>query len=112
MSQEHEEFGYREFLEIWKQPERPDGLFVYPDTVVKGTIIAILQESVSVPADLKLVFHRNEGCPLLCPVEATWMVSDTGSLATALIGLVERQLAGQPVEPILVPFGFEKAPLE
>ena len=112
LSQGHEEFGYREFLEIWSQPERPDGLFVYPDTAVKGTITAILQKSVAVPEDLKLVFHRNEGVPILCPVEASWMVTDTGGVARALIDLVERQLAGQKVEPILVPFGFEKSSLE
>ena len=106
---EHEEFGYREFHEIWSQPERPDGLFVYPDTVVEGTIKAILQESVAVPEDLKLVFHRNAGCPLLCPLEASWMVTDTGGVAKSLIGLVERQLAGQAVEQIRVPFGYEKS---
>ena len=109
LNQEHEEFGYREFHEIWSQPERPDGLFVFPDTVVKGVITAILQESVAVPEDLKLVFHRNEGSPVLCPVEASWMIMDTGSVAKALIDLMERQLAGQEVEPIRVPFGFEKA---
>ena len=109
LNQEHEEFGYREFHEIWNQPERPDGVFVYPDTVVEGTIKAILQESVAVPGDLKLVFHRNEGTPVLCPVEASWVVTDTGSVASSLIGLVERQLAGQEVEPIHVPFGFEKS---
>ena len=109
LNQEHEEFGYREFHELWNQPERPDGLFVYPDTVVKGVITAILQESVAVPEDLKLVFHRNEDTPVLCPLEASWMVTDTGSLAKALIGLVERQLAGQEVEPIRIPFGFEKS---
>ena len=109
LNQEHEEFGYREFHEIWSQPERPDGLSVFPDTVVKGVITAILQKSVAVPEDLKLVFHRNEDTPVLCPLEASWMVTDTGSLATSLIGLVERQLAGQEVEPIRIPFGFEKS---
>jgi len=108
LNREHEEFGYREFHEIWNQPERPDGLFVYPDTVVEGTIKAILQKSVAVPEELKLVFHRNEGSPLICPMEASWMVADTGGVATSLIGLVERQLAGQEIEPIHVPFGYEK----
>ena len=111
LNQEHEEFGYREFHEIWSQPERPDGLFVFPDTVVKGVITAILQESVAVPEDLKLVFHRNEDSPVLCPLEASWVVTDTGSVASSLIGLVERQLTGQEVEPIHVPFGFEKSSL-
>ena len=30
-------------------------------------------------------------------------------ITMALIGLVERQIAGQPVEPIRVPFGFKKS---
>ena len=103
----HEAYGYREFLEIWKQKDRPEGLLVYPDTVVEGAIKAILQESVSVPKDLKLVFHRYES--MICPVEASWLVSDIGGVADALIGLLERQIAGEEVEPISLPFCFEKS---
>ncbi len=103
----HEAFGYREFHEIWKQKDRPEGLIVYPDTVVRGAVTAILRESVAVPEDLKLVFHRNES--MICPVEASWLVWDIGDVADALIGLLERQIAGQEVEPIRLPFCFEKA---
>ena len=108
-NREHEEFGYREFQSIWNQPQRPDGLFVYTDIVGKGVITSILQKSISVPKDLKLVFHKNEGTQIYCPLEASWLVTNPGDVADALISLLERQFSGQPVEPIFVPFGFEKA---
>ena len=106
---EHEEFGYRKFLEIWRQPERPDGLIIFPDTIAKGAITAILSEAVAVPKDLKLVFHRNEGRPVLCPLEASWLVTDVGKIAESLIGLLETQLSGLPAKSIIVPYGFERS---
>jgi DNA-binding LacI/PurR family transcriptional regulator len=106
---DHEEYGYRQFHEIWQQPERPDGLLVLPDTIVRGCVTAILESGVSVPGDLKLVLHRNEGVPVLCPLPAAWIVTDVGQIAAALIGQVERQLASQSVEPVLLASTFEKS---
>ena len=97
---DYEEYGCRQFQEIWKQSERPDGLLIYPDTVVRGCMTAILHERVSVPGDLKLVLHCNAGIPVSCPFSATWLVSDVALVANALISQIERQLAGQVVSPI------------
>ncbi len=103
---EYEEFGYREFLRLWEQPERPDGLFVFPDLIVKGVSTAILQSGVRVPTDLKVVFHRDEGIPYLCPLNATWVVSNPRHYAVALIEQLKHQLAGYTVQPIHIPFSL------
>jgi len=108
---DYEEYGYRQFQEIWKQSERPDGLLVYPDTVVRGCVTAILQKRVSVPGDLKLVLHRNEGIPVSCPFPASWLVSDAALVANALISQIELQLAGKAVSPILCPYTLETTDL-
>ena len=84
-------------------------MIIFPDTIAKGAITAILSEAVAVPKDLKLVFHRNEGRPVLCPLEASWLVTDVGKIAESLIGLLETQLSGLPAKSIIVPYGFERS---
>ncbi|PAW78044.1 MAG: hypothetical protein B9S32_09155 [Verrucomicrobia bacterium Tous-C9LFEB] len=107
---EHEEFGYRQFQEIWKQAEKPDGLLVWPDTMVRGSITGMLEAGVSVPRDLKLILHCNEGVPVLCPLPASWLKVNLEQIAAALIGQVERQLVGDPVQPVLVVPTLETVP--
>jgi DNA-binding transcriptional regulator YhcF (GntR family) len=103
--EEHEDFGYREFQHIWKQTVRPDALFVFPDTVVRGTVTGILQAGISVPGELKLVFHRNSGIPVFCPMPASWVELDIAKAAASLIHHIECQLAGQTItEPSPLPF--------
>ena len=100
---EYENYGYREFQAIWKQPQRPDGLLIYPDTTVRGCITAMLHAGVSTPEQLKLVLHRNVGVPIICPLEASWLVSDPGAVAGALVGQLQRQIAGESVKPLFLP---------
>ena len=98
-----EEFGFRQFLELWRQPEKPDGLVVIPDTVVRGVITAILHEGVRVPGGLKLVLHRNEGIPVICPFPASWLVTNVRQWAVALIEQLKHQIAGRQVQPVFLP---------
>lgn len=109
LPREHEQFGYEQFREIWRQPKRPDGLLVFPDTIVRGCVTAILESGVSVPEDLKLVLHRNEGIPAICPLPASWLVSDLRALASALIAQLERQIQGRPATPVFLPHALEPA---
>jgi DNA-binding LacI/PurR family transcriptional regulator len=103
MDDELEEFGYRQFLELWKQPQRPEGLIIYPDTVVRGAITGILQAGVSVPNDLKLVLHRNENVPLICPLPASWIVTSVRQWAVALIEQIQNQIENRHVQPVYLP---------
>lgn len=100
----HEEFGYEQFLALWSQPDRPEGLVVWPDTVAKGVILAIKKFGVDVPSELKLVLHRNRSIPVFCPVPASFVESDAAEGAAALWKQVQRQFRGEAPEPIIIPF--------
>jgi len=99
-----EEFGYKEFKQIWRQPRRPDGLVVFPDTSVPGVIMSVLEQRVDVPKDLKLVAHKHAELNFLCPLPITFLYSSTGQIARALLSQIERQFAGETCEPVLLPF--------
>jgi len=102
-----ERFGYDSFRSIWSQPERPEGLIVYPDVVVRGVLMAIAESHISVPEDLKLALHRNEGIDILCPFPAFWATSRPILVAKALIEQIQFQFDGEKIEPVLVPFHVE-----
>jgi len=93
----HEQFGYQQFNKLWQCAEKPDGLFVYPDSVVRGVLMGIARHGVRVPEELKLVLHKNAGSDLLCPFRADFVVSDEREVAAALAGQIIRQAQGQNV---------------
>ena len=99
-----EAFGYEQFLQLWKQATKPDGLIVFDDVTARGVIMALQAQQVRVPEELKLVLHKNEAIDLLCPVPATFAVSSERAMARALIEQVQKQFRGEPVEPISLPF--------
>lgn len=99
-----EEFGYKEFRQIWRQAKRPDGLVVFPDTSVPGVIMSVLEQRVSVPDELKLVAHKHAEINFLCPLPITYLYSSTAQIARALFSQIERQFAGEACDPIALPF--------
>lgn len=99
-----EEFGYKEFREIWRQPHRPEGLVVFPDTSVPGVILSLLELRVNVPSDLKLVAHKHAEIGFLCPLDITFLYSSARQIAHALFSQIERQFEGGVCEPIALPF--------
>lgn len=99
---EYESFGYNQFLSIWNRNKRPDGLLVYPDTIVRGVVTGILQCGIETPRDLKLVLHRNKRIPLFCPLRTSWLETDIDMTAKALIGQLEKLREGKDVSPILL----------
>jgi DNA-binding LacI/PurR family transcriptional regulator len=104
-----ERYGYEGFKRFWKLKEKPEGLVVYPDTVAKGVILAILEIGAAhVAKRLKLVFHRNSHIPILCPLPITWAVSNEDKLAEALVELILKQFNGEAVSRVFVPYSMEK----
>lgn len=99
-----EEFGYKEFRQIWRQAKRPEGLVVFPDTSVPGVIMSVLEQRVDVPDDLKLVVHKHAEINFLCPLPIMYLYSSTERIARALYSQIERQFAGESCEPIVLPF--------
>jgi DNA-binding LacI/PurR family transcriptional regulator len=104
----YEAFGYLQFLKLWRQRKRPDGLIVYPDTVVRGVITGVLKLGLDdVVSQMKFVFHRNAHMNLLCPFPVTWGISDEEVLAAKLIQIIEKQFRGEKVSPILLPYEMQ-----
>jgi len=101
---DQEQYGYKEFLKLWSLPEKPEGLIVFPDTAVRGTLLALREKQVRVPKELKLVLHKNESLGLFCPMPATFMVNSQRETARALIEQVQKQFRGESCEPIPLPF--------
>lgn len=102
-----ENFGYHEFKRIWASPSRPEGILVFPDVAARGVVTAILEAGVQVPADLKLVLHRNEGMPFHNPLPVTWVVGSVRQIALMLVEQIRRQLNGTVVRPIRIPMAIE-----
>lgn len=101
-------FGYQEFHELWRQPERPDAVIAFPDMVVRGVIIAALEAGVRAPRDVKFFFHRNAHVNLLCPFPAGWEITDEDKVAKALITMVRDQHQGKKVQPVYILNEFEE----
>jgi len=102
--QAQERFGYDQFLKLWSQPEKPEGLLVFHDVIARGTLMAIQEKQVNVPRDLKLALHKNESINLFCPMPATFVVSSERESARALIEQVQKQFRGESCERISLPF--------
>jgi DNA-binding transcriptional regulator YhcF (GntR family) len=100
------EFGFHAIRRLYRSSKRPDGLIIYPDTVVEGAILAILQCGIRIPQEMKLVAHSNARVRLICPFPVTWAISDEDAVAAALIQSVERQFAGEQPQPATIPFIF------
>ncbi|MDD2710301.1 MAG: GntR family transcriptional regulator [Verrucomicrobiae bacterium] len=105
----HENFGRDRFLAIWNNPQRPAGLMVYPSSIVPGVLRAITETQVSVPANLKLAFHRSQEVDMESPFPITWLFTSDHEKSGALIDQIQRQQRGDPPRRILVPFFEGKA---
>ncbi|MGE9290404.1 MAG: GntR family transcriptional regulator [Puniceicoccales bacterium] len=100
--------GYQIFHEIWKQPRRPEGIFVYPDSSIPGIVYAIKELGIRVPEELKVIAHRNKGVNLFYPLKSDEIIMDIDEIAARLIQTIDLQLMDQPlpvlhVSPLLKP---------
>lgn len=103
-----ERFGYEAFTRLWRHSPRPDGLVVWTDAEAQGVAMAITEQGVRVPEDLRLVFHKNAEVDLLCPFPVTLAVTSADEVARDLMALVERQFAGEEVQPLVVRCTLQK----
>jgi DNA-binding LacI/PurR family transcriptional regulator len=92
--EEQEKFGYQQFHKLWAQAEKPDGLIVYPENVSHGVALALLEKQVKVPAELKLVLHKNQNVDFLCPLPTNWIITREKDIADALIQQIQDRFAG------------------
>lgn len=48
-------------MQLWKLPQKPDGIVVTDDVACRGILQACLQLGVDLPNDVQLVSHSNKG---------------------------------------------------
>lgn len=99
-------WGYRKMHEFWAQPTHPEALVVYPDVAAEGVLMALYELGIHVPNDLKVVFHKNEEVPFLCPIPAEFVTCSLSAVARKLLDAVEAQFYGRP--HLLEPIGFRR----
>lgn len=105
------DYGRREFEALWAAKEHPDGLIVYPDTMARRVLRTLDRLKVRIPQDLRLAFHRNAEVSFPCDWPVAWVESSAAQVAEALLRQARRQVACQPLEPILVPFTLDASGL-
>ena len=110
-SDNHQLFGYDQMMKLWALPNRPDALIVYPDTVVRGVLLAIWKLRLEVPKQLHLCLHRNEDLRIHCPFEVTWAETSTASFANVLFQALQSKMEGfaAPTQ-VLLPLRLVEGP--
>lgn len=88
-------FGYKSFLDFWKQPEKPDGLYITTDIVGMGCVNAILKQGVKVPQELKIIMHRNQEIDIFTPFPVDWVVNSAQKTAETMIEKLETEMQGK-----------------
>lgn len=95
---DYNRYAFDGFNTIWSSAEKPDGLFVFTDDLVSGTLIAMMAARLRVPEDIKPLFHRNSGSPLLCPVPCRFIENSVKDIAAGLVDLVVDQYHGREIK--------------
>ena len=100
--QAQDAIAYRSFKLLWRRSAKPDGLVVYPDVFSPGIVMAILEERVRVPQELKVVLHRQAEIKFFCPFEATFVTSTLAEAARAMINQLDTILKGREPKRVLL----------
>ncbi len=104
-----EALGYEKMKAILKQRQQPDAMMIFPDDVVRGAILAILEAGYQrVTKKMKFAFHRNTRARVLCPFPAIWAISEEETMAQELVETVLRQFDGKAVSPTRIPYSFRE----
>lgn len=87
---------------ILRLPNRPDGLFVFSDNLIAGTLLAIMKSDINIPNDIKLVLHLNHeiAIPLFKPCVVVGL--SITELANALINETQAQFKGEKTKTTIV----------
>lgn len=101
-------FAFEGFKKIWSAPEKPEGLFVYTDDLITGTLLAIMHEQVNVPRDLKLVMHHSREVAQICPVPCVFIENSVQETAAALVAQLLDLYNGKKVKPVIIDYHIKQ----
>ncbi len=107
-SKKYNHFAYEAFNKIWSNKEKPDCLFVYPDDLIMGTVLAVTTHNIKVPDDLKLIMHRNAGNEVLCPLPCYFIENSVIDMARGLVQLIIDQFDGKEINQTEIEYDLVK----
>lgn len=95
----HPGAGWESFRELWTaEREKPDGLLVLDDNLMRDAATGIVQAGVRVPEDLAVVSLANRGSGIVYPFPVDELVVEVDEIAEGLADLLDRRMRGEPVE--------------
>jgi len=83
---------------------RPDGLFIFSDALINGSLLALLQHGVAVPDDLRLVVYRNWEIDAVALPPCVMVGLSVADTASAFVTSVVAQFNGKRVAAVSVPY--------
>jgi len=104
--------GWNEFREIWMaRGEKPDGLLLMDDTLLRDVSIAIMELGIRVPEQLRIVSHANKGADMFIPFPITLAQVDpqlhAEIMGTKLLQMLNTGAVAQP--QVITPFEWIEA---
>ena len=103
-----ERAGFQLCEEMLRCQSTPGLLFVYPDTLIRGVVTALLQHQVRVPEEMAVVSHRNAESSIYVPFPVTWLTVKIEDFARGLLAQIEQQVAGELPEPFVIEVSAER----
>ncbi len=99
--------GWEEFREIWlASKEKPDGLLVCDDLLMRDATAAICEARVRVPDQLMIVTHANRGSGIHYPFPVWQMEFDPDEFARLLSEMLVKLMRKEIANPQAVTLPF------
>lgn len=99
--------GWDEFREIWTaRAEKPDGLLICDDMLLRDVALAILNFQIKVPDQLMIVSHANKRSGILAPFPVAHLEYDPDEYAQAAGDLLLKLLNGEKIPEQTIPLPF------
>jgi DNA-binding transcriptional regulator YhcF (GntR family) len=102
-------FGYNAAMEVFSQKDKPDGLFIYPDTVATGALMALAKLDIKIPDQCQLLLHTNAETPIFCPYPVDRLIYRANDAAIAMVKHIRNILAGKASPQVELPYYIEKS---
>lgn len=91
--------GYEQFMGLWKNPTRPQGVLVLDDVLCRGVLRATLQLGVDLPGDLRLITASSKNFELPYHKPVSRVEIDHETLAREAVHVMETLIRGGTVTP-------------
>jgi DNA-binding LacI/PurR family transcriptional regulator len=101
--------GWSDFREVWTahRQNKPDGLLIADDQLLRDATRAIRELRVRVPDELHIVSHANKDLPVTRPpFPLAYVEYDPDAQASAIAEMLLKLLRGEPVGERHVQLGY------